>query len=106
MAKQVQPTVVGIAGPADIRTIAECHGRLLEAMTGNKAVQVDLVQLTESDLTFVQLLESARRYAACAGITISLSAPAGTGLCEILRRGGFLSAAECRAFWLHETGAN
>jgi ABC-type transporter Mla MlaB component len=106
MAKEAQPAVVGIAGPADIRTIAECHGRLLEAMNRNRAVRVDLAQLAEADLTFVQLIESARRFAICAGMTISLSASAGTDLCEILQRGGFLGAAESRAFWLHERGAS
>ncbi len=106
MAKQARPAVVGITGPADIRTIAECHGRLLEAMKGNEVVHVDLAALAEADLTFVQLIESARRFASYAGMTISLSAPAGTDLCEILRRGGFLNAPESRAFWLHERGAS
>jgi ABC-type transporter Mla MlaB component len=106
MAKQVRPTVVGITGPADVRTIAQCHGRLLEAMKCSKAVQIDLAELAQADLTLVQLIEAARRFAVSAGATVSLSAPAGTDLCEILQRGGFLNAAESRAFWLHETGAN
>ena len=96
MTEQAQPAVVGMTGPVDIRTIAECHGRLLAAMKCNTVVQVDLAQLAEADLTFVQLIESARRFAASAGITVSLSAPAGTDLCEILRRGGFLSAGRYR----------
>jgi hypothetical protein len=106
MAKQARPTVVEIAGPADVRTITECHGRLLAAMKRSKAVQVDLVELAEADLTLVQLIEAARRFAASAGLTIKLSAPAGTDLCEILRRGGFLKTADSRGFWLHEAGAN
>lgn len=106
MAKQSRPTIVGIAGPADIRAISECHGKLLQALQHHKSIQLDLSETTEPDLTFVQLIEAARRFVAATGKSIALTQPVGDALREILTRGGFLGAADARAFWLHDTRTN
>lgn len=105
MAKQMRPAVVGFAGPANVRTIPQHHETLRQTLQQNKAVELNLTGIEDYDLTFFQLIEAARRFAASTGKKIALSAPASSPLREDLLRGGFLSAAEDRAFWLHETGA-
>jgi hypothetical protein len=106
MPKQIRPTILEVAGPTDIRAISECHAKLLRALQRHKSIQIDLTQSTEPDLTLVQLIESARRYGVATGRTIALAQPVDGVLREILVRGGFLSAAQDREFWLHETRAN
>jgi hypothetical protein len=49
-----------------------------------------LADVTEADLTLVQLIESARISATQDGKTFSLSAPASGALLTVLERGGFL----------------
>jgi hypothetical protein len=104
MAKHSDQEIVGISAPAVVRTIAEIHNRLLQALQCGGNVRLDLSAAVETDLTFVQLVESARRFAAAEGKSIALSAPVSEGLQETLQRGGFLGAAKDRQFWLHETG--
>jgi hypothetical protein len=66
---------------------------------------LDVSGLIETDLTFVQLLEAARRDAAKDGRRLTLDAPAGGAVLEVLQRGGFLDdAGSDRAkFWLQGT---
>jgi hypothetical protein len=106
MAKQIRPVVVGIAEPADIRTIADIHRALLLALQQNSSVKVAVPDGAGADLSVVQLIEAARRFAAAQGKTFALSAPAAPGLREILQRGGFLSAVSDCAFWLHQKKAH
>lgn len=63
---------------------------------------VDIEDLVETDLTFVQLLESARRKAGENGVGLTLSKPADGALLEVLRRGGFLDddTSDRAKFWL------
>ena len=104
MALPIEPTVVGIAGPADIRNVAELHRELLQTLQRSNAIQLRLDSDADVDLAFVQLVEAVRRFAVASGKTVSVSAPAAAGLREILQRGGFLAAAGDRAFWLHQAG--
>jgi len=68
-------------------------------------VTVDVQDLTETDLTFVQLLESARRKASENGGRLSLNTPAAGSLLEVLQRGGFLDdeTSDRAKFWLQGT---
>lgn len=104
MSKRKKATVVDITGAANVQTITEIHRELLQGLQQNRAVELQLGSAADIDLTFVQLVESARRYAAAEGKTVALSEPATPGFREILQRGGFLAAAADRAFWLHEAG--
>ena len=104
LAKHTNTTTIDIAGSADVRTITEFHQKLLQALQQNSAVRVKLDTAADVDLTFVQLVESARRFATAAGKDLALSAPAAAGVREILQRGGFLAAAADRMFWLHQAG--
>lgn len=60
----------------------------------------DVAEDAVIDLTFIQLLESARRTARETGVAFGLAAPATGALRETLERGGFLVAADDQDFWL------
>lgn len=68
-------------------------------------VVLDIDTVEETDLTFIQLVESARRKAADAGQDFTLRHPAGGAVLEVLRRGGFLDddTSERAKFWLQGT---
>jgi anti-anti-sigma regulatory factor len=93
---------ISFAGEVTISNIGEAHGQLGALLREQKAMIIDVENLTETDLTFVQLLESARRKASENGSRLSLNKPAAGALLEVLRRGGFLDdATSDRAqFWL------
>lgn len=66
---------------------------------------MDIAGVGEVDLTFVQLLESARRKAAETGRDLTLRQSAGGAVLEVLQRGGFLDdeTSERANFWLQGT---
>jgi hypothetical protein len=96
-------TVVRIDGNATVGTIAEIHQRLVAGFAAEDGVVIDASGIGEADLTFIQLIESARLTAARQGRQIRLSAPAGAELLEMLTRGGFLNMAGGE-FWLQAGG--
>lgn len=93
-------TTIEFVGELTIKTIADAHARLTEAFGASGAVQADVAADAAVDLTFVQLIESARRTAREAGVVFGLAAPAAGQLRETLARGGFLAAAHDQEFWL------
>jgi len=92
-----------VADLANVRNIAEIHARLLDVYRNSDGVVLDLSDLADVDLTFVQLIEAARRTAAADGKAIALAAPAMGVLLDTLERGGFLSSKQDNAFWLCAT---
>jgi len=98
------PTVT-ICGAVDIQSIEEAFVKI-KAASGPDGLEIDLAEVTDIDLTFVQLLESARRAAAESGTALRLSQPASGFVLETLRRGGFLSdPPDARTmFWTGEAG--
>jgi hypothetical protein len=97
--------MVEFAGELTLRTIADAHARLHEAFEAGPVVTARIEADATVDLSFVQLLESARRTARDAGGAFALAAPAEQGLLETLRRGGFIQTHNQRAFWLQEQTA-
>ena len=95
---------VELEGELTIRSITELRERLLEALKSGRAVVAKIADDAVADLTFVQLIEAARRSAQAAGQTFALAGPATGPLLETLRRGGFVDSAGQRAFWLHQSG--
>lgn len=79
---------------------------MVDALKDHADVTAKIAADAVVDLTFVQLLESARRSAAETGKSFALAAPASGGLLETLERGGFLSGGDAarRQFWLMESG--
>jgi hypothetical protein len=95
---------LSVSGDATIRATGDVHRRLSDALRDHGEVLLEASELTEVDLTFVQVVESARRTAKAAGKRFGLSAPASGGLLEVLQRGGFLQPPSGQGFWLCEQG--
>ena len=100
---QPQTFVVDLSGELTIRTVATAHAELSVALEAQAAVSAGIDPEAQVDLTFVQLIESARRTAADTGRAFALAGPAEGALLETLRRGGFMESAGQRAFWLHQS---
>lgn len=100
MTGSVEATAVEITGPGDIRAIVAIHARLLDVLNREQAVTLDLATVSEPDVTLVQTIEAARRYASKAGKSLALQHPATDELADVLKRGGFLARSADRAFWL------
>lgn len=67
------------------------------------ALTADVADDAAVDLTFIQLVEAARRTAREAGLAFSLARPAAGQLREILERGGFLATQDDEEFWLMQS---
>lgn len=95
-------TVVELQGDVTLQTVGAVHKDLLKAAEGSARLVIQLQPDAAVDLTGVQLLEAARRWADAAGGAVALAKAAENGLLETLRRGGFLHTPEQRRFWLKE----
>lgn len=96
--------MVDLTGELTIRTAGETHAALTAALQDHEAVSAHIDAGASVDLTFIQLIESARRTAAETGRGFTLAAPAEGALLETLRRGGFVGSDGQRVFWLHTSG--
>ncbi len=96
---------ISFVGDVTISNIGAAHDELGAALRLSEAIIVDIGSVDETDLTFVQLIESARRKAAETGRDFTLRHPADGGVLEVLRRGGFLDdeSSERAKFWLQGT---
>ena len=85
----------------NIRGICAAREALLEAFSAAEQVVVVVRPEADMDLLLIQMLESARGYAAAAGKRLTLTGPAGTELRGLLARAGFAGAMtpERAAFW-------
>ncbi len=106
MARKTTPVakpspVVKFSATIDVRSIEEAHEKIKRA-AAPAGLEVNLSGVTDIDLTFVQLIESARRSAAESGGSLRLSQPATGYVLETLQRGGFLSDPpdERTLFWM------
>ncbi|OJT96667.1 MAG: hypothetical protein BGN83_12395 [Rhizobium sp. 63-7] len=97
---------IDIPARANIRNIAETHTAVLASLLEAQAVEIDLSDCNDVDLSFLQMIESARVYAQSAGKTVKLSSPADGVVLETLKRAGFLDeiTPEDARFWLHREG--
>jgi len=86
-------------GPLTIRTIGPIHDALVDALARHQTVQLDCSGADAIDLSFIQLLLSARRSARDAGRQLTLAAPAGGALRAALEHGGFLPSEGADPFW-------
>lgn len=76
----------------------------MTALSGTKPVVIDFAGEPEVDLSFIQLVESARLYAGAHGKALTLAQPASGSLLDVLERAGFIETAshEDALFWLHK----
>lgn len=96
-AKKQANRTVRLSGEISVRTIADAHKTLLSALSESGSLMIDASGVEDADLSFVQLIESARLTAASLGKTFCLKRPLPAVLTEQLERGGFLAAAA--SFW-------
>jgi hypothetical protein len=77
---------------------------LSEALSAGTDVTLDLGDMEEADLAFIQLIIAAQRSAQVLGLSLTLSRPAPEPVMQTLERGGFIGAApdDRRQFWLAE----
>lgn len=97
---------IELSGELTIRSINDIRMRMIHALDGHAQVTAKIAADAVVDLTFVQLMESARRSAREGGKDLCLAAPASGLLLETLQRGGFLTGDDAarRDFWLMESG--
>lgn len=94
--------VVKFSGAVELRHIEDAFEKIKTAWDEGLGLEIDLADVTEIDLTLVQLVEAARREAAASGKVVRLAAPARGMVKEALCRGGFVrEPADARTqFWL------
>ncbi len=94
--------IVRLGASVGLHSIAQTHRTLCEAFAKYDDIAVDATGIIETDLSLVQLIESARLTAVEQRKRFALTAPAAGPLHETLRRGGFLNPDTPSArFWLH-----
>ena len=87
-----------------IRQAAALKEKVLGAFAISDAVELAIEPDAEADLSFIQLIESARIHAAMQSKRLHLASPAQGQVLETLQRAGLMTSmsSESRAFWLHE----
>lgn len=88
----------------NIRNASEVYSKIISRFRDSNNITLSLPENAEADLSFLQLIEAARRQAKAAGKTFTLSAPVGGSLLKVLERAGFMEAfdQEDKKFWLHK----
>ncbi len=86
-----------------IRNISNIHASIVAQLQDSNAILLDIPSDAEVDLSFVQLVESARLHAKLSGKSIRLSSPAQGALLAVLQRAGFVDSfrEEDNEFWFH-----
>lgn len=87
-----------------IRNISALYSSISSEIDSNNAIIIDIPEHAEADLSFIQLIESARRHAKAQGKSIALSSPATGQILKVLERAGFIEAfnPDDAKFWLHK----
>jgi anti-anti-sigma regulatory factor len=81
--------VIALAGALTIGAMPEARSRLLAALQGRRAVTVDCGEATEFDVSFAQLLQSARNLATQLDTRLRLAGPVPPRLATLFAEGGF-----------------
>jgi hypothetical protein len=83
---------------------AELAARLREGLGEASEVVIDTAPVAAADISFVQVIESARLTAAAQGTALRLAAPVGPALRRVIEDAGLLWAQDPAdlAFWFHE----
>lgn len=98
---------IAFSGPATIPHVTDAWTRLSAAVAAGGDLLIDTSGVTGADLSFVQLIESARAACGLQGATVTLAQPADGALRDVLDRGGFLDGADAERlqFWTHAGAA-
>lgn len=99
--KEAEGSRADLPPPLTIRHADALRDAILAAFETRSEVVLNVPADAAVDLSFVQLVESARIHAGRSGRSISLAAPAEGALLEVLQAAGFLKTHETTSFWLH-----
>jgi ABC-type transporter Mla MlaB component len=83
-------SLVDMSGPLTLPEAEAIRDQLAAALAKGQPITVDCSGAAEVDLSFIQLLLSARRSAARQGLTLALAEPAAGALLTALRQAGFI----------------
>jgi hypothetical protein len=88
----------------NIRNIINVYEMLHQNIKSGKSILISIPDGAEADLSFIQLIESARIQAKSSGTHVLMSKPAEGSVLSVLKRGGFSEtfSPEDKKFWLHE----
>ena len=92
---------IEISASLTVRQVTQLGDQLRAAIASSSCLMLDISDVSDADLSFVQLVESARLLAERSGGRLRLTRPASGGLLSVLERGGFLNPTfpERTAFW-------
>lgn len=104
IAREQYSESISLPDVLSIRNISDIYSKILAIFNNNNSVVLDIPERAEADLSFVQLIEAARRHAEAHGKMLTLASPAGGHILNVLKRSGFFEAfsGEDTKFWLHE----
>ena len=93
---------LAITDSADVRVIEGLRIAMLEEFQIHGGLELDVSQLADADLSFLQLVVAARKMAAAEGKRVRLGAPAAPPLVSLPERAGLLADgdADARQFWI------
>jgi len=96
-------TNLQIPSSVTVRNARDIQQQFLAKLTDEGSTELDISDVTEADLSFVQLIHALRAAAAEAGQQVRLRAPAPAPVAALLKRAGFLAAptADDLEFWFH-----
>ena len=99
---KIDEIALSFSGSVTIGGVVQAWADLSAAFAQAEPIIVDLDAVIETDLTFIQLIEAARRKASETGRSLTLRHPAAGAVLEVLQRGGFLGddPSDRVAFWL------
>lgn len=87
-----------------IKNISEIYSNISAGLNSNISIVLEIDEGPDADLSFIQLVEAARREAQAQNKKISLARPAAGSILKVLERAGFVEAfnREDAQFWLHK----
>lgn len=83
---------IALTGAVGVREIAGLAGQLREQLSAPGPLLIDCTEVTEIDLSVVQVFVAAHKSARADGRSLALRAPADGPLCRLLKAAGFLGA--------------
>jgi len=97
------PEIVTVPSSVTVRSAHQFSETMLALYLSEQDVDLDLSELTDVDLAFVEIIYSAREQWAGAGRELRLAQPAAGPVVALLERAGFLTAPADQdiEFWFH-----
>lgn len=98
------PITIACRPDSGLAAAAELAESLRHGLAEASEVVIDTAPVAAADISFVQVIESARLTAAATGAALRLAAPAGPALRAVIEAAGLLWAQDPAdlAFWFHQ----